>query len=60
MKRFALPIVGIIGMIVLAKTANPIVEIGGLILAGALGLGIGVALNSLVFRDKKTVKEIEK
>lgn len=57
MKKTILPIVGILAMIIVAKTANPIVEIGGLILAGALGLGIGVALNSLVFREKKAIKQ---
>lgn len=59
MKRYAFPIAGVLAMVVFTKTVNPIVEIGGIILAGAIGLGIGVALNSIVFREKKSVKNTE-
>jgi disulfide bond formation protein DsbB len=59
MKRYAFPIAGVVAMVVLAKTVNPIVEIGGIILAGAIGLGIGIALNSIVFREKKSASKTE-
>lgn len=59
MKRYAFPIAGAAAMVVLAKTANPIVEIGGIILAAAIGLGIGITLNSIVFRKKKSANSTE-
>lgn len=59
MKKAILPIVGAIVMIIVAKTANPIVEAGGILIAGLLGLGIGVVLNNIIFREKKTVKQVK-
>lgn len=57
MKQAALPIVFAIIMIVIAKLANPIVEVGGIFIAGLIGAGIGVALNSVVFREKKSAEK---
>ena len=59
MKNYILPIAGAIAMVIIARTANPIVEIGGMILAGAIGLGIGVVLNSLILKIKKNTRDKE-
>ncbi|MEL7571040.1 MAG: hypothetical protein AAGU14_10860 [Eubacteriaceae bacterium] len=59
MKQAILPIGIAILMVVFTRNVNPIVEIGGIIMAALIGLGIGVALNSLVMKIIKSSKKEE-
>lgn len=54
MKRAILPIGLAIILVIVAKLVNQEIEVAGIIIAAAFGLGIGAALNSFIFKEKKS------
>jgi uncharacterized membrane protein YgaE (UPF0421/DUF939 family) len=56
-KRAILPIGLAIVLLVVAKLLNPQIEATGLIIAAALGLGVGAAVNNVIFKKKKQEEE---
>lgn len=59
MKRAILPVGLVILLNVIIMMINPDVEVVGNLLAGLIGLGIGVALNNLIFKTKKNIEKEE-
>ncbi len=53
MKRVILPLGLAIVLAVVAKAVNSQIEVAGLFIAAAFGLGIGAALNNVFFKEKK-------
>lgn len=59
MKRAILPVGLAIVLNIIIMIVNPDVELVGNLLAGFVGVGIGVALNNLIFKTKKNIKKEE-
>ena len=53
MKRAILPIGLAIVLAVVARLVNQEIEVAGIFIAAAFGLGIGAALNNAIFKAKK-------
>lgn len=54
MKRVILPIGLAIILAVVAKLVNQEIEVAGILISAAFGLGIGAVLNNFVFKEKKS------
>lgn len=54
LKRAILPIGLAIILAVVAKLVNQEIEVAGILIAAAFGLGVGAALNNFVFKEKKS------
>jgi len=59
MKRAMLPVGLAILFNIIIMIVNPDVELVGNFLAGFVGLGIGVALNNLIFKSNKSTEKEE-
>lgn len=59
MKRAILPIGLAILLNVIVIIINPNIELAGNFMTGFVGLGIGVALNNLIFKSKKSIEKEE-
>jgi uncharacterized membrane protein SpoIIM required for sporulation len=59
MKRIVIPVVLAIILVAVALTLVEGIELPGIILAGAVGLGIGAVLNNIFFKDNKQTDETE-
>lgn len=59
MKQAVLPVVLAVALIILVLVLNKNVEAPGIILAGALGLGIGAILNNVLFKRRKKARKEE-
>jgi len=59
MKRAILPVGLAILLNIIIMIVNPDVEMVGNFLAAFVGFGIGVALNNLIFKTKKSIEKEE-
>jgi len=53
MKKAIIPVCFTTLVLIVSKVANPTVGIAGLVIAGLIGLGIGMTINEVVFRNKE-------
>lgn len=52
MKKLILPVLFAIILTVVFKQINPAMELVGIAVSGLIGLGIGIGVNNVIFKDK--------